>query len=75
MQLSVQALFPHALLRARRRFVSDATWCRLGTTLRLWARRRRGRRELRELDEHILRDVGISRAQARFEGSKPFWRD
>ncbi|MCB1929096.1 MAG: DUF1127 domain-containing protein [Rhodocyclaceae bacterium] len=75
MQPSIQALVPPVLLRARRRLVIDAPWRRLGATLRLWARRRRGRRELRELDEHILRDVGISRGQARFEGGKPFWRD
>lgn len=36
--------------------------------------RRRGRRELRELDERLLRDVGISREQALREADKPFWR-
>lgn len=36
--------------------------------------RRRGRRELRELDERLLRDVGLSREQALREADKPFWR-
>lgn len=36
--------------------------------------RRRGRRELRELDARLLRDVGISREQALREADKPFWR-
>lgn len=43
--------------------------------LRTWAERDRARRELRGLDEATLRDVGISRADADFEGSKPFWRE
>mgnify|MGYP005751712985 CR=1 FL=1 len=36
--------------------------------------RRRGRRELLELDARLLRDVGISREQALREADKPFWR-
>ena len=31
---------------------------RIVATLVLWARRHRGRAELRELDDHILRDIG-----------------
>ncbi|TVT50867.1 MAG: DUF1127 domain-containing protein [Denitromonas halophila] len=45
----------------------------LRTTITVWRKRSAARRELRELDEHVLRDVGISRSQADFEGSKPFW--
>lgn len=46
---------------------------------RLWEviqsarRRRRSRRELLALDDHMLKDIGISRADAVREGSKPFW--
>ncbi|KAA3651336.1 MAG: DUF1127 domain-containing protein [Proteobacteria bacterium] len=43
------------------------------TTLSVWRKRSASRRELRELDDHVLRDVGISRSQADFEGNKPFW--
>ena len=37
-------------------------------------RRSRGRSSLTELDDRLLRDIGISRAEARRESSKPFWR-
>lgn len=47
---------------------------RLREELSALLRRRRGRRELRELDERLLRDVGISREQALREADKPFWR-
>lgn len=32
------------------------------------------RRTLAELDDHMLRDIGISRAEAIEEAQKPFWR-
>ena len=32
------------------------------------------RRDLRELDDHLLRDIGITREQAQREDSKPIWR-
>lgn len=32
------------------------------------------RRELAALDDRLLRDIGVTRAQARAEASKPFWR-
>ncbi|QID19206.1 DUF1127 domain-containing protein [Nitrogeniibacter mangrovi] len=47
---------------------------RWGALLRLWRQRARSRAELRELDERLLRDIGISREMARFVGQKPFWR-
>lgn len=36
--------------------------------------RRRERRQLAELDERLLRDIGIERADALRESRKPFWR-
>jgi len=33
----------------------------------------RQRQDLRELDDHLLRDIGITRAQAKREASKPYW--
>jgi uncharacterized protein YjiS (DUF1127 family) len=33
----------------------------------------RQRQDLRELEDHLLRDVGITREQAQYEASKPFW--
>ena len=49
--------------------------CALRAMLRTWQIRARQRRELRDLDDAVLRDVGISRAQARFSADKPFWRE
>jgi uncharacterized protein YjiS (DUF1127 family) len=40
----------------------------------LWQERARGRRQLLLLDEHVLRDIGITRLQAEAEANKPFWR-
>lgn len=44
-------------------------------TLRTWRERARSRRELRELDDYLLRDIGVSRGEADFIASKPFWRE
>ena len=33
----------------------------------------RSRRQLAELDERLLRDIGLDRATARFEASKSYW--
>ncbi len=43
-------------------------------TVRLWSRRRRTRPSLAELDDYMLRDIGLTRAEARQESSIPFWR-
>lgn len=43
-------------------------------TLRTWHQRARGRTELLRLDDHILRDVGLTREQVLAETRKPFWR-
>jgi uncharacterized protein YjiS (DUF1127 family) len=41
---------------------------------RLFLRRLATRRALRELDAHLLRDIGLSREQALAEAERPFWR-
>ncbi|NQW49968.1 MAG: DUF1127 domain-containing protein [Rhodospirillales bacterium] len=33
----------------------------------------RSRNQLAQLDERLLRDIGLDRAAARFEATKPFW--
>lgn len=48
----------------------NATLCLIGT----WISRARERRDLTELDDHLLRDVGIDPENARREANKPFWR-
>lgn len=47
---------------------------RAATTLALWAERERSRRELEELSDYTLRDVGLTRADVWREASKPWWR-
>lgn len=46
---------------------------RIVDTLLLWVDRHNGRRALLEMDEHRLKDIGISRADAEHEARKPFW--
>lgn len=46
----------------------------LVAALALWAARHRQRRELGELDERLLRDIGVTRGEALREAAKPFWR-
>lgn len=44
-------------------------------TVNRWRRRSRSRAELGEMDERALHDLGLSRTDATFEASKPFWRE
>jgi uncharacterized protein YjiS (DUF1127 family) len=39
-----------------------------------WRGRARMRHQLAMLDDRLLRDIGITRLQARSEAEKPFWR-
>lgn len=39
-----------------------------------WRNRARQRRRLRELDDHLLSDIGITRVDAEREERKPFWK-
>ncbi|THF60138.1 DUF1127 domain-containing protein [Pseudothauera rhizosphaerae] len=43
-------------------------------TVALWMARSRQRRELHELDDRLLRDIGIRREDALIEAARPFWR-
>lgn len=47
---------------------------RLFGLLALWIERATQRRALAELDDRLLKDVGLSRSEARQEAAKPFWR-
>jgi uncharacterized protein YjiS (DUF1127 family) len=48
---------------------------RLIATLREWRRRARGRAELARLDDRMLRDIGLTQADAEYLSSKSFWRE
>lgn len=55
-----------------RRLLGEAlrnVWC----TIKIWNTRYRQRRELLALSDHMLKDIGITRAQADHEGGKAFW--
>jgi uncharacterized protein YjiS (DUF1127 family) len=38
-----------------------------------WETRYRTRKSLRDLDDHVLKDIGLSRAEAQKEAARPFW--
>lgn len=42
--------------------------------LATWSERRRQRLALEALPDHLLSDIGVSRADASHEADKPFWR-
>jgi uncharacterized protein YjiS (DUF1127 family) len=64
---------------APRGFVRQArSWSRaVGRAIDLlliWQQRSRDRRQLESLSDHMLRDIGLTRADVYAEASKPFWR-
>ena len=64
-------------LVARRQRTQSAGQRNLTATIGLWLGRSRQRRHLRELaewDDHLLKDIGVSRQAALREAAKPFWR-
>src|SRR5262245_40567749 len=58
---------------ARRRRLSAAT--RTLTAVFAWTERARSRRQLPELDDRMLADIGLDRASAHEEAERPFWLD
>ena len=49
-------------------------WPHLEAMIGVWRQRRRQRQALSGLDDRLLKDIGISRAAAREEAAKPFWK-
>jgi len=72
-----------ATLNSRRRLVGlvrrSAQRDRTGIAVRAvdllstWFERSRQRRHLHSLDEHMLKDIGVTRADVEFEAQKHFW--
>ncbi|MEH6625917.1 MAG: DUF1127 domain-containing protein [Motiliproteus sp.] len=48
---------------------------RLLALLQRLLRRHRSRKQLLQLEEHLLKDIGVSRHEARLEAAKHFWCD
>ena len=45
----------------------------LGHGFTMWVHRINSRNELHNLGERELRDIGLRRAEARWQAAKPFW--
>ena len=57
--------------------VPSAPWTSaavLAEAVLAWFERVRQRRQLGELSDHMLKDIGLSRADVESEIAKPFWR-
>jgi uncharacterized protein YjiS (DUF1127 family) len=62
---------------ARHQFISSTTAVGWFHILRFWIDRSRQRRrlgELAEVDNYLLKDIGVSQDEALREAAKPFWR-
>ena len=51
-----------------------ALWTQVAELLLTWVERVRQRRQLGQLSDHMLKDIGLARADVETEVSKPFWR-
>ena len=60
------------IVPARRRVPS--TLSKSFDVLLLWLQRRRERRQLAGLSDHVLKDIGVTRADVDGETRKAFWR-
>ncbi len=49
-------------------------WRGLVALIATWQSRAKQRRELKEMEPWVLRDLGLSKAEAASEAAKPFWR-
>lgn len=43
-------------------------------TVAIWSQRRKSRQELRYLDDHLLKDIGLEPGEALRESRRPFWQ-
>ncbi len=73
-QIEVQACTTGAWDLWRSRAGAEWTASRILDTLATWQERAARRTHLSELDAFLLKDMGVTRADAEYEAVKPFWR-
>jgi uncharacterized protein YjiS (DUF1127 family) len=66
---------PHSVFASETRPTRQPILLRLLLAVEGWAERLRQRRALLALNDHALKDIGLSYADAWQEGRKPFWRE
>lgn len=66
--------FPVIEIAAIDRPIEIRPFGRLLALAGIWLQRRRTRLALAELDDRLLRDVGLSRSDAIAESAMPFWQ-
>jgi uncharacterized protein YjiS (DUF1127 family) len=66
--------YPRATRRVRAPVPAPSKLQRLAAWASEAVRRRRSRRAISGLDERMLRDIGVSFAEAETEANKPWWR-
>jgi uncharacterized protein YjiS (DUF1127 family) len=66
---------PAIAARRRHRDRLSDRFLSLVELLQAWGARARERRMLLELDERMLKDIGVTRADVAREATKPFWRE
>jgi uncharacterized protein YjiS (DUF1127 family) len=71
--VNVRAVNANTVRQLSRSLLS--TLLRLSETAWIWRARARSRRDLARFSDHMLKDIGISRADVYRESSKPFWRE
>jgi uncharacterized protein YjiS (DUF1127 family) len=65
---------PRQPLAARQGWSWASGLCRAAERLLSWQERARQRHQLQCLSDHMLRDIGLTRADVLAESTKPFWR-
>lgn len=72
-QLALPIRTDTAAFAARRTPVVTVVATHLLSHALLWLEVRRQRRQLQSLSDAMLRDIGLSRADAERESTRPFW--
>ena len=72
--MSAILLHPNAHARRAPRAEDESLFGQLWATLAVWRERSRTRARLADLDDHMLRDIGLDPNLVEHEIRKPFWR-